>query len=299
MILYLEKTDTNFARIDPNMIKNRFDLAGETDYDLIRYTDQDEDITLMVKYKDYIAYLGLYLVPVSEKALTKIIHFVFKNNKKVLYVIYEYGYHPLGENPIRKNHFKIALPETREQLQERLSKKGRYNIAREKRILEQDFGSWAVHEYPAFAPEAESAWEKYFLYKSANYGEHWKNSNRDTYCKSFPVSHVYTLTLGEDSEIAAVILSHEDCPVVYLENLTYDPELAKYSLGKILYDEFLNIMIRKNKTQLFLLGGNYSYKKRYGSEEETVYNCSVLRNTGWYKLKVLIWNILVKLKIKK
>ena len=301
MITYLEKSSANIERINPNVIKNRFDLAGESNYDLIRYVDKDEDITLMVRYKDNTAYLGLHLVPISKKTLTKIIKFVFRNNKKILYVAYEYGYHPLGENPIRKNHFRIALPETHEQLQERLSKKGRYNISREKRLLDQNFGSWSIQEYPAFAVEAEDAWQKYFLYKSANYGEYWKNYNRDQYCKSFPVSHVYTLTLGKERYIAAVLLSYEYCPVVYLENLTYDPELSKYSLGKILYDEFLKIMISKNKPELFLLGGNFNYKKRYGSEEENVYNCSILKNAGWYKIKVFIWKVLeaIKNKFKK
>lgn len=299
MIVSVEKTDTNISKIYPNCIKNRYDLSDVNQYDLLRYTDKNEDITLMVKYVGCSAYLGLYLVSISKKALKRIIKYIFKHNKEIKLIIYEFGYQKLGDNAIEVNHFRIELPETSDLLEARLSKKGRYNIAREKRILQQDFGIWSIHEYPALSTEAEAVWEKYFAYKSITHGERWKNCNRDEYCKEYGVSTVYALVLGEDEQIASIILSCEDCPEVYIDNLTYDASLQKYSLGQILYDEYLKILIGKKRKELFLRGGNYSYKKRYGSKEEKLYNCKIERNPRLIKAKIMVWNTLVKLKLIK
>lgn len=299
MITFIEKNEDNVRRISPNCIKNRFDLQGAEDFDLIQYKDRTEELVLMVKYENITAYPGLYLVPVSEKALKKIIKFIFKKKKKIRYLVYETGYCSIGNEAVQTNHFRIDLPEDSESLQARLSKKGRYNIAREKRILEQEFGSWSVKSYPASASEAKAVLDRYFEYKSVTHGERWKNTNHNEYCKKYGVSTVYALTLGEEENIVAVILSCEECPVVYIDNITYASDLAKYSLGQILYDEYLKILISKGVKELFLLGGNYSYKKRYGSREETVYNCRITKNPGMIKLKVFVWNTLVKLKIIK
>lgn len=75
-----------------------------------------------------------------------------------------------------------------------------------------------------------------------------------------------------------MILSCEQCPVVYIENLTYDTNYAKYSLGQILYDIYLKKLVEKGKKEIFLLGGDYDYKRRYHSVEETTYNDAVYRS---------------------
>ena len=297
MVVCVENNDSNMACIYPNCIKNRPDLLGLEPFELLRYTDPGEEITVTVRYVDNIAYLGLYMVPLSEKAVKQFIQYIFKHNKQINLIRYEYSYQKPGENIHVHNHFRIRLPETVEQLEGRLSKKGRYNIAREKRILEQTFGTWSVMEYAFDDDKALPVWEQYFDYKSLAYGEHWRDSTRDEYCRNFGVSTVYVLTLGAEKHIGAIVLSCEQCPEVYIDNLTYDPELAKYSLGQILYDEYLQALIRKGRKELFLLGGNYSYKKRYGSLEEQVYSGQVIRNAGWIRCKVFVWNLLVKLKL--
>ena len=288
MVVSLDMNEANIEKIYPNFIKNRFDLLNSQKYELLCYRDKKENITIMVEYLDYIANLGLFLVPISKKALKQIVKFVFKNHKEVQYIKFKYGHQQLGDEVLTKNNFRIHLPETTELLYERLSKKGKYNITREKKILEQDFGMWSVHEHAAASAEAEQAWEKYFEYKAITHGDRWKNYDKEVYRKASGVSTVYALALGEDKRIAAVILSCEECPVVFLENLTYDSSLAKYSLGKILYDEYLKALIAKKKRELFLLGGNYDYKRRYGSVEETLYDCTITKNARLIKIKIWI-----------
>ena len=299
MVVYLEKTAENLSRIAPNCIKNRFDLCGSENCCLIRYRDKKEDLTLMVRHEGNRAWLGLYLVPISERALKKIVRFIFKTNKNTEQISYEYGYQATGTNSVVQNHFRIRLPETPELLDERLSKKGRYNIAREKRILEREFGEWAVHEYDSEDSAAAEAWGTYFQFKAVTHGSAWAEYDWHRYRQQYGVSTVYTMTLGQENKIAAVILSCEQCPVTYIENLTYDTELSRYSPGQVLYDEYLKNLIRKGKKEIFLLGGNYAYKKRYGSEEEQVYRCSVIRNEAWIRFKVWCYGVLVKMRILK
>ena len=104
------------------------------------------------------------------------------------------------------------------------------------------------------------------------------NLDENEYCIKYHVSDIYTLTIGDSNRLASVILSCEQCPMIYLENLTYDQELADYSPGQILYDEYLKQLISKGAKGVFLLGGEYGYKKRYGSIEKQIYNSTVYRN---------------------
>ena len=73
-------------------------------------------------------------------------------------------------------------------------------------------------------------------------------------------------------------MSCEQCPIVYIENLTYDLQYSKYSCGQILYDIYLTQLIIKGYKELYLAGGDLAYKKRYGSIEEAIFNGIVFRS---------------------
>ena len=262
------------SQIVPDVIYNRFDLTySKEDCFAVCLKEKDMERVVPVCIQSDTAILGLWLGELTPDQMAHVTEHIFHSYTGVKRVRYENSYCNYG-SAITKNHFRIELPDNAEQLRSRLSSKGRYNIQREKKILEQDFGQWHVEEYIA-EDAPEELFKTYFQMKKATHGINYKMT-KEEYIKKFFVSHVYVLQTEQGT--AAIVLSCEQCPIVYLENLTYDLEMAKYSPGQILYDLFLERIIEKGKKDIYLAGGKLSYKKRYGSIEETVYNGVVYRN---------------------
>ncbi len=279
-------------QIVPNFIYNRYDLWDHAVFGdnvvLCCYEEKTVKVFFEVFLQKRTAKLGIYLMSLSEEVLGRIADFVF-SNYKVSILTYENSYSKLGSY-VEHNHLRIELPETAEELDSRLSAKGRYNIKREKRLIDEAFSGYQVIDLPAKDGKAVTLWEHYFQYKNhthhTNYG-----LTVEEYCAKYHVTDVYALLLGKEERVASIVLSCEQCPLVYIENLTYDTELAGFSPGQILYDEYLKRLIDKGIKEIYLLGGNYSYKKRYASMEETVYNGTIYKNAGTEticKAKVLI-----------
>lgn len=277
-----EVKDAN--QINPNVIYNRFDLfEGEHNYKIFHYTDENLDFSFEVLFSRYSAKLGIWLMNIDQTTLRNITAFIFKYNRKIRYVQYENSYISIGTAQ-QGNHFRIELPGNIEELDKRLSSKGRYNIRREKRILEQDFEEFSIHRCSAVSAEAEVLWDMYFKFKEKTH-DHSYDMSPDQYCYHFHVTDIYSLCVGAEKRVIALILSCEQCPVVYIENLSYDLDYARYSPGQVLYDEYLKMLIANDVKEIFLLGGDYDYKRRYGSIEETIYTGSVHR----YEFIKRIW----------
>lgn len=267
--------------ISPNFIYNRFDLwkdsTDQREVSLWHYRSANYDFFYEVLVRETEAKLGLWLTPLDKDTLSRIVKAVFRAFPQVSIVKMENVFAPTFGLCLARNHFRIELPDTEDALAQRLSSKGRYNLKREKRILSEKFGSYRIDHYAPLSQEAEDAWRFYFINKERTYGTTY-NLDAEAYCRKYHVTDIYTLLLDNEKRIAAVFLSCEQCPIAYLENLTYDPELYEYSPGQILYDEYLKLLIKQKVKGIFLLGGDYSYKKRYGSIEDNVFNCTVYRN---------------------
>lgn len=285
-----------FENCDPDFIYNRFDLMDPANSKIYTVSDREGDYSLTLHMlSDEEAELGLWLNPISKKSIKKILHRIFREHKSLKRLKYKNSYLPIGCAK-ETNHFRIVLPKTVEELDERLSSKGRYNIKREKRLLERDFSAYHVEEY-TIDNLPEPVADVYYTMKKETHKINY-DIPAAKFIRKQHVTSIYTLHVGNESKIIAMILSCEQCPVVYLENLTYDIEYAKYSPGQILYDIYLKRLIEKGKRQIFLLGGKYEYKKRYGSIEETVYNGLVERITISYcrtKMHILIYNCAIRL----
>lgn len=278
--------------ITPDFIYNRIDLFS-SNYEILEIKN---NITYYVEvdYKKTEAILGVWLVDIPVEVIEKIAEFIFNTHKNIRTIRYEYGYCKIGV-ATQKNHFRIELPDTEQELKSRLSSKGRYNIKREKRILEDTFGGYEIKEY-SNSNVPEDVINSYFSMKKATHDTDYHMTCAE-YLQNYHVTDIYVLYLKGSA--AAILLSCEQCSVVYIENLTYDLNYSKYSLGQILYDIYLSRLIEKHKRQIFLAGGNLEYKKRYGSVEEETYNCIIFRSKieeFLYKTKVALRKEVKKVK---
>lgn len=267
----VDKVSDKLSDTVSNFIYNRYDLYCESKNVQV-YHIYDEKNSLYVELQmisDYEAKLGIWLYDISEDVISKVVKSAFAQNKNLKTIYYYNSLISYKNTGIPGNHFRIVLPDTKDELSSRLSSKGRYNIKREKRILEQEVDGYVVTDY-SISDAPQYVINKYYDLKKRTHKIDYDYSATE-YMKKKGVTNIYTLEVGANKRIISMVLSCEQCPIVYLENLTYDIEFAKYSPGQILYDFYLEKLIEKRKKEVYLLGGQLSYKRRYGSIEEILY----------------------------
>lgn len=260
------------GKITPDFIYNRLDLE-KNKYECFECIKDDMRYYVVVKINSKEAFMGVWLMNIPRDVTVAIAKYIFAKYRNVRKVRYMFGKNPIGL--IRKvNHYRIQLPKTSNELENRLSSKGRYNSKREKRILQETYGEFKVQEFSGEDINYEVV-KKFFELKKITHGRDYGMSP-EQYIREYHVSNIYALEV--DGEVVSIVLSCEQCNNVYLENITYDLRYQKYAVGKILYSIYLERLIEKGKEGIFLAGGTSEYKKRYGSIEEKVFHCEIYRN---------------------
>ena len=262
--------------ISLDFINNRYDLLRE-DYYIFSFHVKGEMCALTGYLEREILYLGIWLVPIEEDILKNIIIEIFSRFWWVRQIKYQHSYYPIGHVFFKGNHFKILLPETVGELQSRLSSKHRYNLRRELHIIENEVGPVEYLEYETDIPDEVVYF--YFRHKSETY-KFDCSMTPEQFLRSSGISNVYVIKAG--GVILSILLSCEKSAIIYLENLTYDSSFSRYSVGQVLYNHYLERLVEKGKSILFLSGGNYAYKRRYGSIEDVTYDGIVFRNNLWF-----------------
>lgn len=264
----IDKNSEGVYKINPDFIYNRYDLVL-SDYVILKIDDKFVEVKIHQNETE----LGIWLMGIERGQVESVCKYIFDNYPNIKKIKYQFSYHPIGYYTT-KNHFKIYLPDTIEELSSRLSSKGKYNIKREKRLIEEDLGDITIKEYKSSDIPLEVI-NTYFTFKEKTHHIDYHMSPKE-YLENYYVSDVYVMYAGD--KIVSMVLSCEQCEVVYIENLTYDTNYSKYSAGQVLYDYYLKRLVEKEKKEIFLAGGNLSYKKRYGSIEETVYHGVIYRH---------------------
>jgi len=227
---------------------------------------------LYVHISESFAELGSWMTFISSCEFEEISHYIFSNYTNVDYVSF---FNTISDKVfIPRNHYHIVLPSSYNDLIKRLSSKSRNTMNRKRKKVELEYGNIYMIEY-----ENEEIPDDvicaYFKMKEETHHIDYNMSSAE-YIKKYHVSNVYILHFGE--KVAAMILTCEQCPIVYLENLTYDMEFSKYSPGFMAYDMVLERLIEKGKSSIYLGGGDYGYKKMYNSIETIVTDGKIYRS---------------------
>lgn len=275
----ISKTDCDFV-IKPDFIYNRFDLQKGTLFDgayLATFSKEEDCNQASIEFciKNYEAQLGLWMMSLTKDQFKILSKSIFNQFPKVKKITYRNCLSPLGAYN-QGNHFSIELPKSEKIFRGRMTSKSRYNLRREKEKINKDFGAYKVVDYPA-QDCPKDIFDKYFSYKKQTHNREYHMTSSE-YIDYYHVSDVYVMYLCEERDVCAILLSCEQCPAVFVENLTYKKDLSAYSLGKIIYDEYLCKLIDKNKHQVYLGGGGYEYKRKYLSCENIVFSGVIYRN---------------------
>lgn len=268
----VQQVETPFdgSRISPDFIYNRIDLFSK-DY-IVLHVQGDHEYDMEVQMFPHHAELGIWMMTVSSHDLEEIFQYLFHRYKRIEYILFSNAISDKVYTP--KRHYDVVFPDTPEALKQRISAKSRNTMSRKRKKAEAAWGQITMAEYENDAI-TEGVISDYFAMKAKTHHRDYQMT-RDEYLSHYHVSNAYVLNFGE--RCAAIILTCEQCPIAYLENLTYDMEFSKYSPGMMAYEMVLERLIAKGKTHFFLGGGHYDYKKKYNSVETHVTSGKVYRS---------------------
>lgn len=258
-----------YAKVQPDFIYNRMDLQRSKDpFHAVEISSKNTKKVVQYRIRGNTAELGLWLVPITKEELEALLLYIHTTHPDVAFASYVNGVLPYG-TAREHNHFRIVFPETVEEMQNRVSAKSRAKMQKKLRRCEEAYGPLQLLEYDreSLPPEIVDA---FFAFK-AIIRKRTYNMTPEEYLNRYHVSHCYVAKFGDT--IGAIRFSCEQCSVVYGENFSYNPDLSDYSLGRFIFMHHLIRMVEKKHTQLFFAGGDYEYKKHYGSIEETLYDC--------------------------
>ena len=281
------------SRVTPDVVQNRFGTVYGK-YTLLELEEGGRSLLVPLHIEGREARLGLFLSPASAAGLEELCAFVF-DRFPVTRIRWDCSLSPLGRRYVRRNHpanhWKVALPASADELWARMSRKSRYNRRREEKLLLDRLagdagdadspgggdgtGTLVMTGYEGAGSIPASVVETFFLFKKKLMGREYGLSPLE-YLARYQVTNAYTWTCGD--RIVAIVFSCEQGQDVFLENLTYDPDLEEFSPGFHLYALVLEGLIGKGKRSLFLGGGRQPYKSRFGGTEDACWNVEAYRS---------------------
>ena len=285
-----------FEKMNPNFIYNRYDLfCNKDEYRAIKLKNNGEEKVIEYRIMGDQVELGLWLMPITKEELEALVEYIARKHRDVKKVSYKNGVLGYGRYK-RHNHFRIVFPDTVEEMEQCISSKSRSKMRKKLRFAEEDYGEMKYLEYDRSNLPLKFV-EKFFEFKYITRNRTYKMTAEE-YLDRYHVSHCYVVMFGET--VGAVRFACEQCPVVYGENFAYNPEMKDYSLGRAIFFHHLIRMVEKKHTELFFAGGDFEYKKHYGSIEETLFDCNIAieRESNSQKIKRKLKQILPEKVLK-
>lgn len=259
------------AEIKPDFIYNRFDLFCNNYIVLIAERDQEKHV-IEVRLFDNSAELGIWGMYISDALLKEISDYLFHKYENIEYI--KFYFCKTTGNYKKVKHFSINLPDSIESFLQRRSSKSYRRLNSKRHQAEREVGPINYFEYN-ISNCPEEIIKKYNSWKERTH--HIRIiEDINSFFQKYHISNIYVMHYG--SNIAAILFTCEQCPVVYFENFSYDSQYSKYSPGQQIYEYMMIRLIEKKTKCIFLGGGDYDYKRKYGSIEETLYDGVIFRN---------------------
>ena len=260
------------TEIKPDFIYNRFDLFCDNYIVLMAELGQEKHVIEARLFDNY-AELGIWKTHISNELLKEISDFIFHKYAHAGYI--KFFFSETKGNHRKVKHFYIDLPDFTDSFLQRRSPKSCRRLNSKRHQAEREVGTITYNEYD-IRNCPEEVIRKYNSWKERT---HHIGIIEDinSFFQKYHISNIYVMNYG--SNIVAILFTCEQCPIVYFENFSYDSQYSKYSPGHQIYEHMLIRLIEKKTRCIFLGGGDYDYKKKYGSIEETLYDDVIFRNT--------------------
>lgn len=267
------KNKCNFVKFEAdNIIYNRFDLIYSKNVESFSYEYEDKMYIIDAYYENSRAVINIWGKQLPSSVFENIVADIFEHHSEIRCIDIKRTISNYKQLLNEYNDIRIPLPETVEQLLQRVRGKHRSTIKRIKRILEEEYGTLEMIMYKSDIPD--EIVNQYFLWKQITHGTDYHMLPKE-YLRNYHVTDAILLKAGMNG--VAILFFCQVENIVYLENLSYNIELEKFSPGYLVYVMFLEELIYRKCSSLYLGGGEYMYKKRFGAEESITYSGTIFR----------------------
>lgn len=260
------KIEINKKFDSDDLIYNRFDLIFYV-YEQFMFEWENEKYSIMIHQENDKLYINLWGKELPQKKFEELIDelFVKKDVRTISIIRCRNNYNGMLEET---NDIMIFLPQSAEELKSRLQQKHRYNLKREKRILNDVFGEMISVHYSRREISDEMV-NLYFRWKKESHGTSYKLTAEE-YLDAYHVTDAFVLNI--DKQMIGIAFYCVVNNVAYFENFSYDSRYKEYSVGYITYEMLLENLIEQKIEKFFLGGGDYDYKRRFGAIESVAYS---------------------------
>lgn len=262
----LAKFDTD------NLIYNRFDLIYKDGNHGISYSGSDTEYCLEIHKEGVKAKLNIWGKPLPQNIFEKAIQDVFADKQICAIELTRCG-NSYGNFLEEVNDIRVPLPDHFDELMNRAERRDRATIRRKLRWLDERVGNLKIEIYPK-GGIPDRVVETYFRWKKETHGTDYKLSASE-YLDKYFVTDAMLMKAGETEVAVAFFCQTED--IVFFENFSYNTELKEYSPGLLMYVTFMEELIKRKCKYLYLGGGGYIYKKRFGAEASRAYSGVIYR----------------------
>lgn len=255
-----------------NLIYNRFDIIHNGDFVSQNYSYRQSSYEIQQYHSNGIVELNVWGKSIPLNIWTDAIEDVFgvKSNYAIKIVRSKNQYQLFLE---RTNDIRVPLPESFEDLMNRAERRDRATIRRKLRWLDERIGTLRIDVFSKQDIPA-SLVETYFKWKNETHGTEY-GLTADEYLAKYYVTDAMIMKAGDIDVAVAFFCQVED--IVFFENFSYNGELKEYSPGLLMYVKFMEELIRRKCRYMYLGGGSYIYKKRFGAESSVAYSGVIFR----------------------
>lgn len=256
-----------------DLIYNRFDLIYKEDVESYSYKSQNGEYVIDAHYENLKAVLDVWGKKFPQNFFDDTIESIFERHSEIYYIEINRAGNDYKNLLTRYNDIRLSIPKTKEELMQKVTAKHRQTIRRKKRLLEDEYGRLTVALYKKDIPD--KIVDQYFIWKRITHGTDYHMLPKE-YLKKYYVTDGILLKAGDKN--VGILFFCQINNTVYLENLSYNAEMEKYSPGYLVYEMFLEELINRKCLYLYLGGGEYEYKRKFGAEESLTYSGTIYRN---------------------
>lgn len=280
----------NDSLVKPDVVQNRFGSVYGSYIMLLLERDNGEKIYIPLHTDGKKATIGICLTAISQSELYEISNFIFKSNSKLKEISAEYSLNKAKgfSKNYTANQWHLLLPNTCDELWERMSSKSKQTLRRKHNHLVEQLGSELEFEhYTMEQGIPDELVQVYFSFKKELMNRDYCMSPQE-YLKKYYVTDAYTWkstttknTLTGGGYIC-MVFTCEQGENVYLENLSYNPAYQKESPGFLLYCKVIEELIKKGKKEFFLGRQYRDYKQKFDSKNTACYDVVLFRSLPVY-----------------
>lgn len=268
---------------EDNLIYNRFDIIYPDEYEEYVYPYFNQKYLLRCHVECDTADIDIWGREIPEEVFYTFIDDIFRRHPEVRFIKVEGSKNNYYECLEMIRNVYIDLPDIADKINERLSSKTLHTLERKERRLSEKQGGIAVKVYSDNIPE--KLIDNYFSWKKATHGTDY-NLSCIEYLKKYHVTHALELVGGEKS--IAVVFFCVCERTAYLENLSFDSEVAKFSAGLIAYKRVLEWLSENGINRFYLGKEGQEYKNHFGSIKQDAYWGNVINKSALNKASIYL-----------